>query len=159
MKTKMFMLATLFLTGILLSSCTKNDDDGGTPSTGNGSVSLKVDGQSWSATLATVAVKGDQGLVSLTGSDSDAHQVSFTLLNAQATGTYTIGGLTNQNQARWTAGLSTTDTYLASMVLGSGEVVITEYSDAGFKGTFQFEAYNTSQQKVSVTNGAFEANF
>lgn len=159
MKTKMFMLATLFLTGFLLTSCSKSDDGGGTPSSGNGSVSLKINGESWSASLATQAVISDPGLVTLTGSDSEAHQVSFTLLNAHAPGTYVIGGLTNSNQARWTAGLSADDTYLASMVLGSGEVVITEFSESGFKGTFNFEAYNTSQEKVSVTDGSFEANF
>jgi len=125
MKMKMFMLAALFVSGIVLSSCAKKNDDNVTPSGSNASVSLKVDGQTWSATLATQAVIGDQGLVTLTGSDSDAHQISFTLMNAHATGTYSIGGLTNPNQGRWTAGLNTSDTYLASMVLGSGEVVIT----------------------------------
>jgi len=159
MKMKMFMLAALFVSGIVLSSCAKKDDDGGTPAGSNASVSLKVDGESWSATLATQAVLGDQGVVTLTGSDSNAHQVSFTLMNAQATGTYTIGGLTNPNQCRWTAGINASDTYLATMVLGSGEVVISEFSDSGMKGTFHFEAYNTNQQKVNVTDGVFEASF
>jgi hypothetical protein len=157
MKTVKFFWIILLFFGVMLVSCEKKSDT--VNPVGGGSVSLKVNGESWSATLAVQAVKGAQGLVTLTGSDANAKQVSFTLMNAQAVGTYTIGGLTNPNQGRWTQSTSASETFLASMVLGSGEVKITEYSDSGFKGTFQFEAYNTDQVKVNITDGQFEASF
>lgn len=160
MKTKLYLLlAAVLITGLSISSC-KKEDTGGGGGTSTGSMSLKYDGTAWNASLAVQAVNTN-GVLNVTGSDSNGNQASVILYQASGTGTYKVGpnGTNQGNQLRWTEGLSQSDTYVASFVIGNGTVTITELTDSKVSGTFEFEGFNTDQTKRTVTEGSFSANF
>lgn len=156
MKTRNLILGMLLIFGVTFSSC-KKDSDSGTPSTGSGTMTLSYDGTSWNASLAVVGVNTN-GLVNVTGSDSDAHQASVILYGATGPGTYEVTmGL--QNQLRWTEGLGQDDTYVANGILGSGTIKVTELTSSKVAGTFSFTGYNTSGGSKQITDGEFSATF
>lgn len=155
MKAKTYFILLGLLTVIFISSCKKNEDTN--PVTGNGSISLNYDGTAWSATLAVQAVNSN-GVINVTGSDSDSHQAAVTLLNVTTTGTYECS-MTTGNMLRWTEGLGQSDTYTANGLLGTGSITVSEISDTHIKGTFSFTGQNTAGGSRSITNGQFEANF
>jgi uncharacterized protein DUF6252 len=156
MKTKNLQLILILIFAIAISSC-KKDDDSGNPGTSNGSISLDYEGNGWNASLAVQAINTN-GLINVTGSDSEARQAAVTLLGVTATGTYGITA-SSGNQLRWTEGLGTDQTYSANGIIGSGTITISELTDSKIKGTFSFEGYNTAGNSKSITNGKFEANF
>lgn len=159
---KIFKSFFLMLTAVAvlgLVSCNKSDDDDVTPENpiSNGSLSLKVDGTSWNASLAVQAVNTN-GVINVTGSDSNAKQASVILYGVTEPGTYNVqAGL--QHQLRWTEGLGANDSYIANGLIGSGSITITELSSSKVKGTFQFTGANTAQATKSITEGSFEATF
>lgn len=157
MKHVKIFTALLALVALTFSGCNKNDDNNN-PSGSSGSMSLTVDGSNWSATLAVQAVNSN-GVINVTGSDSNAKQASVILYGVSTTGTYQVGPGNPSNQLRWTQGLGTNDTYQANGVIGNGTVTITELTSSKISGTFQFTGYNTAQNSKVITNGSFSANF
>jgi hypothetical protein len=165
MKAK-YLLVLIMTIGVVMVSCKKDDDDddnngnsGTTPNTGQGTMTLKVDGVDWSATLAVQATNSN-GVLTVAGSDSNAQQCQVTIMNASGTGTYQLGGTpTNPNSGRWTKGTGQNDTYTTMLGIGSGTVTITELTANSVKGTFEFTAKNTPQEEVSITDGSFSATF
>ena len=158
-KVKIIFLALISLSILNLTSCKKDDDaTDDNPITSSGSMTLKVDGESWSASLASQAVNSN-GIINVTGSDSNAHQVAVTLMNVTEPGTYAVGGMGNQNGLRWTEGLASTDTYIANFVMGSGTITITELSSSKIKGSFSGTVANTDQVSKRITEGSFEVSF
>jgi len=159
---KIFKSFFLMLTAVAvlgLTSCNKDSDEDVTPDNplSNGSISLKVDGTSWNASLAVQAVNTN-GVINVTGSDSNAKQASVVLYGVIEPGTYNVqAGL--QHQLRWTEGLDASQTYVANGILGSGSITITELTSSKVKGTFQFTGANTAQATTSITEGSFEATF
>lgn len=149
-------LMLVALVSTVIFSCSKDDDS----LNGNGSINLKVDGSAWNASLAVQAVY-DQGLFTVTGSDSNAKQVNITVLNPEEGQTYQTGGLANYSiMGRWTAGLDPNETYSTAAVTSvSGEIKFTRLTDTKAEGTFSFKARNTNQDEVSVTDGKFSVNF
>ena len=156
MKTGRLLLLLIFVSTIAFTSCKKTEDTG-TPSTGNGSLSLKHGGSSWNASLAVQGVNTN-GVISITGSDSQARQAAVTLFGVSATGTYKISQ-GSQHSLRWTEGLASEQTYVANGILGTGTIVITELSDSGIKGTFSFNGMNTNGASKSISEGAFDVKF
>jgi len=153
------LLSMLLIAGIvLLMSCNKNDDDDAGPVGSNGSISLKVDGSTWNASLSVQAVNAG-GVINVTGSDSNAKQAGITLYGVTATGTYKVGPPNQGNMLRWTEGLGQTQTFQANGVIGDGTITVTELSDSKVKGTFSFTGFNTAQTSKQITEGTFEANF
>ena len=152
------LFATLILVAaISFSGCNKNNDDND-PSGSSGTMSLTVDGSNWSATLAVQAVNSN-GVINVTGSDSNGNQASVILYGATVAGTYQVGPSNPSNQCRWTAGTDPMNTYQANGVIGSGTITITELTAAKVVGTFQFTGYNTAQASKVITNGKFDVNF
>ena len=151
---KLFVLAVLFTISL---SCSK---DNGKDNSGDGTMSLKVDGTAWEASLAVQGVYA-QGLFTVSGSDSDAKQANITVLNPEEGKTYNTGGLANYSiMGRWTAGLNQEDTYSTGvMTTTSGEITFTKFTDSHAEGTFSFKARNTSQEEVNITEGTFSVNF
>lgn len=163
MKTLAKFLFISFLAVSLLSGCSKKEDDNTEPENNNtaaGSLSCKVAGTAWTASLAVVATNSG-GVLTVTGSDSNAKQCQVIVYNPDGTGTYTLGGsMTNPSTGRWTESLDpNTGTYTTSMGLGTGTVEITELTDTSIKGTFSFTAKNLEQTDISITEGSFNANF
>lgn len=143
---------------VIFGSCKKESDDPGNPDS-NGSMSLKHDGESWTPTLGVQGVNTN-GVINITGSDSKANQVAIVVFEPTGPGTYKIGPSGNAGTSgRWTQGIGQLDSYMASHVIGSGEVTFTELTTAKAKGTFKFTAYNTEQATVVVTEGKFDIAF
>lgn len=159
MKTiKNYALLFILITGVVMTSCKKKNDNNPVPGS-KGTMSLKHDGQAWSASLSVQAVNTN-GVINVTGSDSQANQAAISVYQASGPGTYKIGpGENAGNMGRWTQGINTTDTYTANSVIGLGEVTFTELTAAKAKGTFKFTGYNTNQNKAEVTQGQFDVNF
>jgi len=157
-KVKIIFLALISISILNLTACKKDDAADDNPTISGGSMSLKVDGTAWSASLASQAVNTN-GVINVTGSDSDAHQVAITLLNVTEPGTYSVGGMGNQNGIRWTEGLASTDSYLANFALGSGSITITELTSSKIVGTFSGSVANTSQTTKKITEGTFNVSF
>ena len=155
------MILIAFLATAVLAGCSKDDDEN-EPENNNpttGAMTLKAGGTDWSASLAVVATN-EGGVLTVTGSDSNAHQCQLIISNPSGTGTYPLGGaITNQSNGRWTVGLGQNDTYMTMLGQGSGTVEITELSSTSVKGTFSFTAKNGAGEEVSITNGSFNAAF
>ncbi len=161
MKTLGKLMLVSFLAISLLNSCSKKDDDNTEPENNPAAAALscKVNGNAWTASLAVVATNTG-GILTVTGSDSNAKQCQVIIYNADGTGTYTLGGsLTNPSTGRWTEGLNASDTYTTSVGLGEGTVEVTEISAKSVKGTFLFTAKNTEGDGVTITEGTFNADF
>jgi hypothetical protein len=157
MRNLTFMIA--LITAVIFSSCNKNKDENPTIPGSSGSLTLKHNGTSWSASLSVQAVNTN-GVVNITGSDSNANQAAINVYQATDPGTYQIGpGANPGNLGRWTQGLAQTDSYMSNNVIGSGQVTFTELSATSAKGTFQFDGYNIDQQKIVVTEGNFSVTF
>ena len=158
MKIRNLILGLVLIAGISFTGCKKEETNpGGT--TSNGSLTLKHAGSAWSASMSVQAVNTN-GVLNITGSDSNANQAAVTIFQPNGAGTYTIGTLSNPgNSGRWTQGIGQTDTYTASNILGSGEINITELTATKVKGSFFFTAYNTDQNTVQVTEGKFDVKF
>lgn len=149
----------LLIAGVVfLGSCKKDNTDPDTPAGSNGSITLKVDGSAWNASLSVQAVNTN-GVINVTGSDSNAKQAGVTLYGISATGTYQVGPPNTGNMLRWTEGLGQEQTFQANGVIGSGTVTVTELSASKIKGTFSFTGFNTAQTSKQITEGSFEANF
>jgi hypothetical protein len=157
MKTRNLLILLVLITGITFSSCKKTETTN--PAGSNGTLSLSVDGSSWSANLSVQAVNSS-GVINVTGSDMSAHQAAVTLIGATGPGTYKVGPNGVQgNMLRWTEGTASEQTFQASFVLGSGTIVVDKLTDSEISGTFEFEGYNTAQTHKTITNGKFSAKF
>lgn len=158
-RIQFLFVAILSIALFSFTSCNKSEDNvtPENPLLSSGSISLKVDGASWNASLAVQGINTN-GVINVTGSDSDAKQASLILYGVTGTGTYTIGA-GSTNQLRWTEGLGQTETYSANGVVGSGTIIVTELSSTKIKGSFSFTGMNTAQATKSITDGSFEATF
>ncbi len=158
MKTGNFILMMIMIGGLLLTSCTKDDDTTPeNPVAGNGTMSLTVDGSSWTASLSVQGVNTN-GVVNVTGSDSNAHQASVILMGVTEPGTYQVS-TGSQHQLRWTEGLGQDQTFVANGILGSGTITVTEISSTKVVGTFSFTGFSTASSSKEITNGQFSATF
>jgi len=157
--TKLFFIT--ILGAAVISGCNKKDDENAEPdnNTSTGTFTCKVNGTSWTASLAVVATNSG-GVLTVTGSDSNAGQCQVIISNPSGTGTYALGGsMTNQSNGRWTQGTGQEDTFTTMLGQGSGSVEITELSDTKVKGNFSFTAKNSAGTDVSITEGSFTSTF
>lgn len=157
MKTKNLLILFTLVAGLSLTSCKKTETTN--PIGSDGSISLKVDGSTWSANLSVQAVNSN-GVINITGSDMSAHQAAVTLIGATGPGTYKVGPNGVQgNMLRWTEGTGQDQTYQATFILGSGTIVVDKLTDSEISGTFEFEGFNTAQTSKTITEGKFSAKF
>lgn len=154
--TKLFLL--VLVCSIAFVGCKKDDDDenpddGGTELAG-GSMSAKVDGQAFEATLAVQAtVSGNVfSFAGTANSASSVRQINIALADYNGTGTYTFSEV--GSTAVWSEGTSGDKIFTANVLLGSGKVNITEVTSNRIKGTFEFTAVNGSQTRT-ITEGKF----
>ena len=112
---KKILLVFILAVGMIFTACKKDEEETGgngggdpNPTPQPGTMTLKVDGAAWTADLAVVATKTEQKgnyLITVTGSDNNAHQCQVAVHNVSGPGTYQLGGnMTNQNLGRWTEG-------------------------------------------------------
>lgn len=153
--TMMRNFKPLFFCGLLLllaTSCKKNNDSKVT----GGSMTAKVDGKDFTATLATQATKVS-GVLAIGGTGSDG-QININLMGYSAPGTFQLGGsATNPNNSSYTTTSAPIVSYSNMVGQGTGQVVISSEKDGYVEGTFNFTAKNPSTGAiVNVTEGKFK---
>lgn len=156
MKIFKFAFFSLMLATSLLS-CKK--DSNNNSATGNGTMTAKVDGASFTAGLAVTATitATTPKVCAFAGTGSDG-QININLGNYTGPGTYSIGSSSPTNAAIYTLTASPFTAYSANMVLGSGTVTITSDTGGYLEGTFSFSASNNSGGTMvtkNVTDGSF----
>lgn len=161
-KTNLVFILMLSI-GLVLSSCSKDDDDdgdngGNNPTPTQGTMTLKIDGADWNASLAVVATHSG-GVFSVTGSDASSKQCGITANGVNGTGSYELGGsLTNPNMGRWTIGTGQADTYTTLLGQGSGTLNINVLTETKTEGTFEFTAKNGAGETVTISSGTFSTD-
>lgn len=120
----------------------------------NGTVKATIEGDAFNATLVTSATH-TSGVLAIAGSDSRGRQIQLRIIGADKPGTYSLGGITNPNIATVTLAPESSQTYVTSMVGGSGTIVLTELSTTRAAGTFTFTAMNSATVQKKVTDGSF----
>ncbi|MCB0456671.1 MAG: DUF6252 family protein [Flavobacteriaceae bacterium] len=168
---KTFKILSLFLfAGLVLASCKKDDDGGNGGGAGEGTVTAKINGSTFTsleiATVATEVTQAGVTTVRIQGSNSDGLGIVLTISPYEGTGTYEISDasvftyatyietdINNPlNSQSWNA------PFESSGVVG--EIKISEKTDTKIKGTFNFTAKNPDDNTTKqITEGSFNANF
>lgn len=164
--------------GVLLigfTSCSTDDDDGGSGNAPSGTLTAKVDGSSYQSmeisSSATVANTGSTQNLVIIASNSDGNAFAMTIFGYTGEGTYEFTGanIAVTNTASYTETdvdlnnpiNSTTEIwqapYDATMV---GTITVSEESDSMVKGTFSFTCKNVNGDNSikTITDGAFNLN-
>jgi hypothetical protein len=131
-------------------------DDPASSNTTNGSIGAKVNGSSWSAT--NIQATWTNNVLGLGGSriqGADNHQINITGM-ISAPGTYQLNPFAGLN-ATYTEGSAAN---VKIFTVTSGQIVVTELSSSGAKGTFSFNAtQNQGSETRSITEGTFDVKF
>lgn len=158
-KTKQLFFLALFALTIVSASCSRekgeveNNNNNQNPTSGSNTCNVHV--AALTASPAVVATNSN-GLLTITGSDNNAHECQATPLNRTEVGSYPESGSTiNPNTGRWTKGIGNNDTYSTMLGLETGTVEITELTANMIKGTFSFNAKYGVGSEVSISEGSF----
>jgi len=159
------LVAIAFLVVFSLSNCS-SDDDEATGSVGEGTMTAKIDGASFSnsnsAGQATIANLPTGDNLVIQASNSDGKSINIVVWNYTGTGTYEINssGL-NLNTGIYTetdiANPANTQIWQAPYQNSSiGTIKITEETTTAVKGEFSFKAKNATDSSVKdITEGFF----
>lgn len=160
-------MLVLIVFAAAFTSC-KSDDDGGTSASANGTLTAKVDGQSYeSMPEATTAEESNSGGVStlvISGGSIDSENIQFMLIGFDGEGTYQLN---NINLGTYTYLENPSDfnsvMLYTTVTDGStnGEIKISSYTPGeNVQGTFSFTGYNNqnvSDSKV-ISEGSFNVD-
>lgn len=138
-----------------IASCKKSEEEVAKQT--DGTMTAKVDGKDWSATLAVQATKSS-GVLAIGGTGSGG-QININIINYTGVKGYALGGpTTNPNNSTWTVTAIPPVIYTNLMGQGTGEINITKEEGGYIEGNFTYSAKNqTSGASVSVTEGKFRA--
>lgn len=166
MKISNLKLAIIALLVVFSFSSCSSDDDDATGSVGEGTMTAKIDGASFSnsnsagqATIASLPA-GDNLIIQ--ASNSDGESINLIINVYTGTGTYEINSSgTNPNTALYTetdiANPTNTQVWQAPYLNSPiGTVKITEETATAVKGEFSFKAKNPTDSSVKdITEGFF----
>jgi len=147
------------LTGLMLAAMVVgcSSDDPVSPRLANGSLTARIDGSSFIATVA-IAATYSGGIFAIAGTDAQGRTIG---LGSQVLGpgTFTVGAASPTNFSVSTGAAS----WQAAVTVGSGTLTVTSISAVGAEGTFQFTAgplagTGATANKV-VTQGVFDVTF
>ena len=155
-------IGLLLLFTLLITSCSKNNDENDTSASGGDFFTAKVDGTAWEAFTGppdTVAwSEAHAGLIVLQGSDANGTAITMNIMNYNGTGTYdfTRTGFiqfviapTQANSGSWVANSASGTT---------GSVNITSDDGSVIEGTVSFTGLNPQDNtKKVITEGKFRA--
>lgn len=140
---------------LLLAAC-GSDSPAGPNAGGNGNMSARIDGESWSSVMEQVSFSA--GAIIVAGADGAGRAIGMGW-REEGVGSYTIGPGELAN-ANFTSGAAL---WNASAQQGSGTVVVTARSPNRVAGTFSFTLEpvpNTDATGTrSVTQGTFDLTF
>jgi len=150
-------LTTLVLFGAACGSDTGPNDP---PPLANGTMTARIDGSAWRASITIVATY-QGGILAVAGGDpvsGGTRTIGFAAVVA-APGTFPIGG-TGPANGLVTIGSST---WQAAAGTGSGSITVTAISATGARGTFQFNALPVAGTPATgtraITEGSFDVTF
>ncbi len=150
------ILLTILLSLTLITGCDSGGGDDGGGLEGGGTVSAKVAGSSFNATVVTAL--NTNGVLAiganLGASSSTQEQFNLTVNNA-STGTFQFGiggaiGIYSKGSS-----VSNLKAYTAL----SGSIELDEFSSGGASGTFSFTGRTTGGESLQVTEGQFDVTF
>src|SRR5690606_39515449 len=158
MRTTRLHGLTALLLALALTACGKDATEPGVQGNGDARMSARIDGQTWSASLALAAGGSQAGaVVAVSGSDQAQRTIAFAFVSA-GTGTYEIGpgaptnALFSQGSAQWQAAGGQ----------GSGTITVTTLTAERIAGTFEFTAEPAGGGATGtrvVTQGTFDVEF
>lgn len=152
---KRLAFLALVLATVTVTSC---GDDGGNPPVGAGTMSASIDGTAFTGSLSVTAVR-TTNTITISAVGSSTRQISLNLLGVTSTGAVAVGA-GSQNFAQYSQG---TQTWVSSLVGGTGTVTLTTLSATHATGTFSFTGIASTATGASgnksVTNGTFDVNF
>lgn len=133
-------------------------DDGGSPPVGAGRMTASIDGTAFSGTLAVTAVRSGTVLI-ISAVGSNTRQLSLNLVGVSTTGNVAIGA-GSASMGQYFLG---TQTWVSSLVGGSGTVVLTTLTTTHAAGTFTFTAIPSAPTGATgnkaITSGTFDVSF
>lgn len=148
----------LFLFVAVLTSCSNSsDEDLGL--SGEGTLTAKVDGQTWSSLKATVSATVSNNVLAIQGSTSNGEYIRFNIMNYTGVGTYKTGdNLSNVNSISYGT-IDPIASWMSTFNIGSGTIEITEDTATTVTGTFTFTGINANANNSTktVTEGSFSA--
>ena len=168
MKNYLSTLSVILL-GLFIgfTSCSSDDDGGPDANTSAGTISAKIDGNSFQSqqllSRATQVEVGAATSIILQGTDNSGKGFNLNITGFTGTGTYEIGGvnsifvIANYVEGNPTNPLAT-QTWTAPYDNDDlrGTIIFTEATATNVKGTFAFTAKNPNDNSViNVTEGAF----
>ncbi len=187
MKTSVKKITLLFIATVISSfalSCSSNDDGGGGASAAPGTIRAKVDGTNFeSSTMTTIATKvnvnGTAHTITVYGTEMNMTNGSSKNINIIMNvpdlepRSYDIGGdnltgfIVTYTEASGTIGNLTSTTWAAPYEGGevAGKITITEITETGIKGTFNFKVQKQNSNESwagefkNITEGAFDVEF
>lgn len=154
MRARVAILAGLMLAAMAVG-CSSDDPVG--PPLANGSLRARIDGSSFSATVALAATYSG-GILAIAGTDAQGRTIG---LGSQVLGpgTFTVGAADPTNFSVSTGVAS----WQAVVTAGSGTLTVTSISAAGAEGRFQFTAAplpgTGAMGNKGVTQGVFDVTF
>ncbi|WP_159946882.1 hypothetical protein [Polaribacter septentrionalilitoris] len=146
----------LFLFVAVLTSCSNSsDEDLGL--SGEGTLTAKVDGQTWSSLKATVGAVVSSGVLAVQGSTSNGEYIRINITNYTGVGTYKTGdNLTNVNSISYGT-IDPIASWMSTFNIGSGTIEITEDTATTVTGTFTGINASANNSTKTVTEGSFSA--
>ncbi len=155
---KLRLILTLLL-GLFFAACASDDSNpAGSGNNVNGTITAKVNGSDWSATMVSKAQKAGPQVV-ITGDEvGSARQkkIQLNLINITTTGTYSIGGMNSGVYIDMPTGTTDPNVIMqATEMASTASVTISELSAAKIAGTFSM----TTSKGTNITNGTFDVKF
>lgn len=164
---KQFMLFVMVSTMMSLTSCS-SDDDGGDPgdaAAASGTISAKIDGNSFTSleitSFANKVTAGGQTTLVIQG-NTQSQAFSFTINGYDGVGTYEFSDANVFRVASYiepdASNPANSETWSAPYQNSgvAGELSISEETDSRIKGTFFFTGKNSNDDSIkSITDGSF----
>lgn len=152
---QVLLLCLVVLCSAAFTGCSDDSDDDNNnptnPGNSNGSISAKVNGESWSAT--TVQGTWTNNVLGLGGAQiqgAENRQINIAGMVA-STGTYQLGGFSGITATYSIGSGSSVESHIGM----SGTLKVDQLSSSGAKGTFNF----STNDGFSITEGSFDVKF
>ncbi len=158
------VLLALFVS-LAVTACKKDDEGGDDPQGGEGTLTAKIDGQSFSADIAVQAQISDAGqtdVLAISGGTSQSENLQMIIQGFDGVGTYDLN-FTNIGTYSYLPDPNNPDPNTVKIYISingtqsTGEVNVSSFDGDNIKGTFSFTGYDVNNQSdsVTVTDGQF----
>lgn len=152
-------LILILVLGVFFAACNSDDSNpSGSGNNVNGTMTAKVNGADWTATIVSKAAKAGPTIVITADEVAGGRQkkIQINLMGVSAAGTYSLGGMNSGAYIDVPAGTTDPNVLMqATEMATSGSITISELSTTKIKGTFSM----TTDEGTSITNGSFDMKF